>query len=192
MHPLFARLLKHPATHAAAEVLVRDVVERYIPAYRETHWGVEDPEAMLGAQLPHAAEQGLPPHLVTLGACTMVTFRVNGASHEIKFPRPYPWLLFELNEADEYNELHLHRGKSTYAVRADDDAPIGTLTRIGDLTKIAYVTRKGEDAPEAIDEFVHDFAEPYPWLCVRRGKRNDLAIVRGESQYDVTAHGIER
>lgn len=194
MRNVLDRFLQDPATHAAAQALVRNVVSHALPAYRATHGGVEDPDAMLGAQLPNAAEHLLPPNLVVMGACSRLTFvDARGRQHELKFPRPLPWLLFELGAEDEYSDLVLHRGRSAYQVDSGDrGAPVGSVTRIGDLVQIAYATRKGETDADAIDEWVHDFSAPYPWLCVRHGKRrDDLSIVRGPSRYDVTPHGIE-
>lgn len=194
MPDLLSRILGHPATHAAGKVLLQDLVDRLAPTYRATHGGIEDPEAMIGGQLPRAREQHLPPHLIVMGACTRLKFRdPAGREHELPFPRPLPWLLFEPGTEDELAELVLHRGESTYGVSVDKGAPLGSLTRIGDLVSISYVTRKGDSSPEAIDEYTHPFSQPYPWLCVARGRRtNDLMIVRGESSYDVTPQGIER
>lgn len=91
----------------------------------------------------------------------------------------------------QFRELHWGRADEAFVSEQLPGRrnPHG-LVRLGALSRIAYVTAKGDDEDV---EWVHTFSNPFPWLCVAtrpETKRRDLVIVRGRSSYDVTKHGI--
>lgn len=61
-----------------------------------------------------------------------------------------------------------------------------TLIEMGTLTRIAYLAAKNPAGK--VEEHWHDFESPYPVLCFTPA---GLVIVRGDSRYTVTTHGIE-
>lgn len=104
--------------------------------------------------------------------------------------------------ADERTYEELHWGRKAHGTHVLDFHPPRRAVQLGYLSRIGYLTRKGDD--QEFVEYIHTFGErtpngryrgARPWLCVAPPDQPDgpreLVIVRGESLYDVTTHGIE-
>ena len=94
-------------------------------------------------------------------------------------------MAIDWDDPDEaFEELHWGE-EPDQDLQVDDERFDGeVLTLLGELTELTYTTTKGG---EPLTDFVHEFAEPFPLLCIdHRGK---LAIVGGG--YVVGSLGIE-
>lgn len=112
-----------------------------------------------------------------------------------------PAIIDRLFQIAEGTQARVERARSIYArthwgqkgqggVRSSTvpDLSSGVVTVLGPLVAVHYLAAKGTTR---IDQWEHEFSEPYPVLAFApEGSRQGLVVVRADSRYTVNERGI--